>query len=613
MEFTAPDTPKTINVRVTVSDGTFEITRWLSVTPANHSPEILSLLAEIGSLQTDTPQLYAGRELDFIATARDADWDPLTYRWSLVGTTSEGNATWKAYWNSDDHIYTMRLRVSDGALYDEANLQVTVLGRPDPTVVLSVAPNPVPMPMAVTLTATATDTVGQIERYDWSIQKQSANSSYFYWWRTESTTQRTLTQTFTDHGLYRARARAVNEIGRSGASPWVVSLSADSTDGLVPLKVTFTASDADGQVVEYRWDFNSDGVVAMTSTDITVMHTYAATGTYPARVIVVDNDGLTDTDIAIVTVRPPIPPTVSLSANPNDGIAPLEVVFTATATDTDGQVVEYRWDFENDGVVDQATTAITATHTYAATDTYVAQVVAVDNDGLTDTDIAIVTVRIPIPPTVALSVEPTEGALPLDVTFTAAATDTDGQIAQYRWDFDGNSVVDQTTVDNTTTHTYNTQGTFQPLVTAVDNDGLTATDTATVIVQPPATGVTLSATPSSGAADLEVQFTAAAVNSGNVVEYRWDFDGDGIRDLTTTTGLATHTYTALGTFQAKVEAEYQDETVVSKTVTIRVFAAGATRHPVFDAPMGFLAGVNPIYTAAGDFNGDGTLDMAVVE
>ena len=118
VELTAPATPKTIHVRVTVSDGTFEIIRWLSVTPANHSPEILSLLAEIGSLQTDTPQLYAGRELDFIATARDADGDPLTYRWSLGGTTSEGNVTWKSYWSSDDRIYIMRLRVSDGALYD---------------------------------------------------------------------------------------------------------------------------------------------------------------------------------------------------------------------------------------------------------------------------------------------------------------------------------------------------------------------------------------------------------------------------------------------------------------------------------------------------------------
>ena len=366
-------------------------------------------------------------------------------------------------------------------------------------------------------------------------------------------------------------------------------------------------------MVEYRWDFNGDGVVAMTSTDMTVMHTYAATGAYPARITVVDNDGLTDTDIAIVTVPPPIPPTVSLSASPSDGIAPLDVVFTATATETDGQVVEYLWDFENDGVVDQTTTAITATHTYAATETYVAQVVAVDNDGLTDTDIAIVTVLTPIPPTVTLSVDPTEGAVPLDVTFTAAATDTDGQIAQYRWDFDGNSVVDQTTMANTTTHLYTTVGTFQPLVTAVDNDGLIATDTATVIVQPPLTGVTLSATPGGGGAPLEVQFTAAAVNPGNVVEYRWDFDGDETSDLTTLADATIYTYAAVGSYQATVEAVYQDETVVSDTVTIRVFAPGSSQHPLFEAPIGFLTGLNSSTSATGDFDGDGIPDIAVVE
>ena len=44
VEWTAPTTPVTTRLRITVSDGTFETTKWLSVTPANHSPEIISLI-----------------------------------------------------------------------------------------------------------------------------------------------------------------------------------------------------------------------------------------------------------------------------------------------------------------------------------------------------------------------------------------------------------------------------------------------------------------------------------------------------------------------------------------------------------------------------------------
>ncbi|MBC7221023.1 PKD domain-containing protein [Candidatus Bipolaricaulota bacterium] len=60
-------------------------------------------------------------------------------------------------------------------------------------------------------------------------------------------------------------------------------------------QVTFDASgsyDPDGTIVEYRWDFNGDGVVDLVSTEPVVRYAYLAGGSYAVRLTVVDNTGM---------------------------------------------------------------------------------------------------------------------------------------------------------------------------------------------------------------------------------------------------------------------------------------------------------------------------------
>jgi extracellular elastinolytic metalloproteinase len=73
------------------------------------------------------------------------------------------------------------------------------------------------------------------------------------------------------------------------------------------------------------------------------------------------------------------------------------------------------------------------------------------------------------------------------LTFDArAAGDPDGDIAQYRWDFDGNGRVDRTTASSTTATAYVTPGTYHPAVTVVDDRGGQASAaTAVVVTQEP--------------------------------------------------------------------------------------------------------------------------------
>jgi PKD repeat protein len=73
------------------------------------------------------------------------------------------------------------------------------------------------------------------------------------------------------------------------------------------------------------------------------------------------------------------------------------------------------------------------------------------------------------------SADPTTGTAPLTVDFTCTAHDPDGSIVEYRWDYDGDGTVDETTATGSATHTYTTEGTYTATCTVVDDDGATAT------------------------------------------------------------------------------------------------------------------------------------------
>ncbi|RLA82277.1 MAG: hypothetical protein DRG31_07575, partial [Deltaproteobacteria bacterium] len=66
----------------------------------------------------------------------------------------------------------------------------------------------------------------------------------------------------------------------------------------------------------------------------------------------------------------------------------------------------------------------------------------------------------------------------------------------------------------------------------------------------------------------EVSFTCKS--NGTISEYRWDFDGDGVIDETTSTNQTTHTYTEAGSYKASVTLVGDTGSTASKTSVIRV-------------------------------------------
>ncbi|MFX0199392.1 MAG: PKD domain-containing protein [Candidatus Hodarchaeota archaeon] len=75
--------------------------------------------------------------------------------------------------------------------------------------------------------------------------------------------------------------------------------------------------------------------------------------------------------------------------------------------------------------------------------------------------------NINVPPVAFISADPTSGPPPLAVNFTGSATDSDGTVVSYAWDFgDGSKSNEQKPI-----HTYNSVGTFKVTLTVTDNKG----------------------------------------------------------------------------------------------------------------------------------------------
>lgn len=69
------------------------------------------------------------------------------------------------------------------------------------------------------------------------------------------------------------------------------------------------------------------------------------------------------------------------------------------------------------------------------------------------------------------------------VTFSDNSTDSDGTIASWQWDFDGDGIVDST--EQNPSYTYASYGTYNVTLTVTDNDGATASVTKQITLSAP--------------------------------------------------------------------------------------------------------------------------------
>lgn len=417
-----------------------------------------------------------------------------------------------------------------------------------------------------------------------------------------------------------------------------VALTADTLSGQAPLPVNFSAAVPDaGNEIGYRWDF---GTGDTTQGSPSRSYTFENPGTYPVTVEV-EAEGVRASDTVTITVSapPPVgapppgnqPPTVSLGASTTAGKGPLEVEFSATASDPDGDTLSYSWNF-GDGSTAPAGGEAEQTHTFAEGGLYVVAVTVTDGSGGVDQAELQIAVADPDPgvppteppptpapdvnepPTVKLAATTSGGTAPLTVSFNAEASDPEDDPLTYTWAF-GNG--ERAEGNSSRTVTYNEPGMYTAVVEVSDGVARARASFKVTVRQgpeepappapeppeepeppapeppepaPPAPAppantpptVTLSATPVKGSTPLSVSFRArASDDADDELTYLWDF-GDG-----TIAGGSKpkHTYREAGEYSASVTVSDGDGGSTRKEVAITATPGAGEPEPTPDVPF----------------------------
>lgn len=176
------------------------------------------------------------------------------------------------------------------------------------------------------------------------------------------------------------------------------------------------------------------------------------------------------------------PPVALLNVTPLSGAAPLNVTAsTVGSSDVDGSIAGTTINFGDGSAI---VSAVSASHSYTTAGTFTVTATVTDNLGATASQTAIVNVTSAAnkPPVAALTLTPSTGYAPVNVTAsTAGSTDPDGVVASsiINWG-DGTS-----SSGLSASHAYATAGTYTVTATVTDNLGATASTSGTIAVQAP--------------------------------------------------------------------------------------------------------------------------------
>ncbi len=178
------------------------------------------------------------------------------------------------------------------------------------------------------------------------------------------------------------------------------------------------------------------------------------------------------------------PPPVANAGGPYSGYVNRPITFSGAKSTDDTGVTGYRWDWTNDGTYDTnwSTVAIT-TNSYISEGVYTLRLQVKDKENLTDSNTTTVTVTTTtnnfLPP-VAEAAGPYNGLTYQNIHFYGSNSYAiNASIVYYLWAFgDGTYGYNETS-----THAYETAGTFNVVLTVTDSNNLIAIDTTTATIE----------------------------------------------------------------------------------------------------------------------------------
>ena len=299
---------------------------------------------------------------------------------------------------------------------------------------------------------------------------------------------------------------------------------------------------------------------------------------YSITLTVTDNYGVSNSTSVEVRVKNRAPNASIIGPDvTSEGVT---VEFSANASDTDGDVVNYNWSFGNGhyGVGE------TVTHEYTAPGIYNVTLTVADDDGATATATHELTVTKPVA-VIGVSSEEVKTYESVTLDGNGSYGYPEGEIASYNWTISpAEFEILEGTPNSSNLKVWFTNGTnegkpYSITLTVTDNYGASNSTSVEVRVKnknlPPVASFSVSnETPET---NQRVEFDASSSydHDGSIVAYRWDFDGDGVWDIEGNVVTITHSYNKSGNYTVKLEVEDDVGATDWTTKEINVSVAGA--------------------------------------
>ncbi len=262
---------------------------------------VTSNKSPIASFTVNPASGVAPLEVYFNASGSyDSDGSIVSYAWDFKdGYTGTGKTVNHSF--SSIGIYNVELTVTDdkGATGASTNIILvsdieTGVSNQSPTASFTANPATGAVSLEVSFDASnSSDSDGNIIIYAWDFKDG------------ETGVGMTINHTFNSIGNYNVELTVIDDkvatdsfiktitVTESPNQSPTASFTADPTLGVAPLEVSFDASnssDSDGTIASYTWDFK-DGD---TGTGEILSHIFNSTGNYNVELIIIDNDGATD-------------------------------------------------------------------------------------------------------------------------------------------------------------------------------------------------------------------------------------------------------------------------------------------------------------------------------
>lgn len=384
----------------------------------------------------------------------------------------------------------------------------------------------------------------------------------------------------------------------------IVTEPAETLGLTAPINITFDGSNlpisaSRYDILSYLWDFGDGNTSTVPLTSNTYKDKGANNGRFDVRLQVTKRDRTTgeesiDTYTTVVTIAN-VELGAVFSATPERGPAPLTVDFDASDSAAPaGQIVSYEWDFNNDNVFTDAQ-GVTVTETFEQLGTYTVNLRVTDNTGQFKIASKEIIVSGENLPTAMIDIPTETGQFFVGQQYSfqgGESSSPSGAITKYEWDF-GDGTANATT--RTATHVYSEAGDYEIVLKVTDEEGNSAETTKNIRIEIPESApiANISTVPGptgdegdviQGVVPFEVSFDATGSRDpdGNIVDYQWDFDGDGTNDAAGE--RTTFVYKESGVFNATlttVDAENNEsKAVMVVRVSSQPLQARITATPV---------------------------------